>query len=99
VSGVDVRFLLEALEELWAAEEWYRMRSPDAADRFIREIRRAVGLISRSPRTWPSIGRNARRFVLTRFPFSVVYRIEDSGVCVVAVAHAKRRYAYWRGRK
>jgi hypothetical protein len=35
---------------------------------------------------------DTRRYLLRRFPFSVVYRIEDSGVCIVAVAlvHSSR---------
>jgi plasmid stabilization system protein ParE len=94
-----VRFLAEAQEELWASEAWYRERSPAAANRFMEEVRRAVALIAAFPRRWPAIRRNARRYTLRRFPFAIVYRIEDSGVCVVAVAHAKRRFAYWRDRE
>jgi plasmid stabilization system protein ParE len=94
-----VRFLVEAQEELWATHEWYRLRSPTAARRFAHEIRRAVALIAASPHTWPVLRRNTRRYVLKRFPFSIVYRVEDSRVCVVAVAHAKRRYGYWRDRE
>lgn len=98
-DDAPVRFLVEAQEDLWAAHEWYRVRSPAAARRFVREIRRAVALIAASPRTWPVVRRNTRRYVLKRFPFSVVYRIEDSEVCIVAIAHAKRGYAYWRDRE
>lgn len=94
-----VRFLVEAQEEAWAAEAWYRARSPEAAAGFARELRRAVARITESPRTWPVIRRNARRYFLRRYPFRIVYRVEDSGVCVVAVAHAKRRFGYWRDRR
>lgn len=98
VEAAGVRFLLEARDEAWAAEAWYRYRSPAAADRFVRELRRAIVLIAESPTRWPALRRNARRYVLRRFPFSVVYRVEDSGVCIVAVAHAHRRAGYWRSR-
>jgi hypothetical protein len=33
-----------------------------------------------------------------RFPYRVVYVVVGSDVDVVAVAHAKRRAAYWRRR-
>ena len=33
-----------------------------------------------------------------RFPYRVVYLIIDSDIDVIAVAHAKRRPAYWRRR-
>ena len=93
-----VRFLEEAQVEAWAAEAWYRTRSLLAAERFVAALRQAVALIAENPRRWPVGRRNMRRYVLARFPFAVIYRIEDSGVCVVAVAHAKRRPGYWRRR-
>jgi hypothetical protein len=34
--------------------------------------------------------------VLRRFPFTIVYREAAQGIEVIAVAHAKRRPAYWR---
>ena len=36
--------------------------------------------------------------LLNRFPYSVVYRTDDQRIVIVAVAHAHRRPAYWRGR-
>lgn len=81
-----VRFLVEAQEELWAAHEWYRLRSPTAARRFVRDIRRAVALIAASPRTWPVVRRNTRRYGLKRFPFSI------------ATESRARACASWRSR-
>ncbi len=98
VERATVRVLVEARDEAWAAEAWYRARSPAAADRFVRELRRAISLIAESPARWPLARRNTRRYLLRRFPFSIVYRIEDSGICAVAIAHTKRRFAYWRDR-
>ena len=96
---VGVRFLVEAQADVWAAEAWYRARSPAVAASFVREVRSAVARISQSPRAWPVVRRNARRYGLKRFPFGIIYRVEDSGVCVIAVAHAKRRFGYWRDRQ
>lgn len=39
-----------------------------------------------------------RRYVFPRFPFSLVYRLRDHEVEVVAVAHGKRRPGYWQPR-
>jgi len=99
VEAARVRVLVDAQDEAWAAEAWYRLRSPAAADRFVRELRRAIALIAESPARWPLGRRNTRRYVMWRFPFSIVYRIEDSGVCIVAIAHARRRFGYWRDRE
>jgi plasmid stabilization system protein ParE len=93
-----VRFLEEAQADAWAAEAWYRARSPEAARRFVAALRQAVARIAEGPTRWRADKRNTRRYVLQRFPFSLVYRLDDMGVCVVAVAHAKRAPGYWRRR-
>jgi hypothetical protein len=39
-----------------------------------------------------------RALVGPRFPYSVVYLEDEDEIWVLAVAHAKRRPGYWRGR-
>jgi toxin ParE1/3/4 len=99
VPARDVRLFPEAEAEVIASERWYSQRSPSAAVAFIAEVDAALVRIGEGPDTWPRYRRGTRRFVLRRFPFSVVYRIEDEVVYVVAVAHAKQRPEYWRRRK
>jgi plasmid stabilization system protein ParE len=98
VASSAVRFLEAAQAEAWAIEAWYRERSPAAADRFIVALRQAVVGIAEQPRRWPPGRRGTRHCLLWRFPFRVAYRIDDLGVCVVAIAHAKRRPGYWSNR-
>jgi hypothetical protein len=45
-----------------------------AASRFVVELNRAIALIAEAPQRWPTGVRGTRRFLLQRFPFSVVYR-------------------------
>jgi hypothetical protein len=40
----------------------------------------------------------ARTYLLQRFPFSVVYRVEARRILIVAVAHARRRPGSWKSR-
>jgi hypothetical protein len=54
--------------------------------------------IQRMPATWPSFAHGTRRFLLKRFPCSVIYRADDTRIVVIAVAHAQRRPDYWRRR-
>jgi len=93
-----VRLFPEAEAEVVANRRWYAQRSQAAAAAFIAEIDDAIARIGESPETWPRYRRGTRRFVLRRFPFSVVYRVEEDAVYVVAVAHAQRRPEYWRRR-
>jgi toxin ParE1/3/4 len=84
-----------AADEAEAAERWYRERNESAATRFRVELDRAVELIAERPEAAPPYVGNARRFLLRRFPFFVVYQVFNQRIRVVAVAHARRRPLYW----
>lgn len=93
-----LRIRSEAREEINAAFEWYFERSPEAADAFLTEMGATMALIAAHPQHYPAYTRNTRRRVLAGFPYSAIFQEKDEIVLVVAVAHAKRRVAYWRGR-
>jgi toxin ParE1/3/4 len=86
----------EALAEFKAAVTWYLDRSESAAVNFVAEIDNAIELITASPRRWPSAEPGARKFVLQRFPYAIVYRERILDVQVLAIAHGHRRPEYWK---
>jgi plasmid stabilization system protein ParE len=94
----ELEYLEEALQEAEAAARWYAERSVTAAAAFSREMDSAESAITRFPEAWPSFDHGTRRYLLQRFPFSVVYRVEARRVLIVAVAHALRRPGYWKSR-
>jgi plasmid stabilization system protein ParE len=94
----EVRYLVEALEEAEAAAAWYAARSPSAASSFDAELAAAEQAISQYPLAWPPFESDTHRYLLRRFPFSVVYYLEAHRAVIVAVAHAHRRPGYWRSR-
>jgi plasmid stabilization system protein ParE len=93
---VDV--LPQAVDEAREARNHYRSKSPTVEEAFRQEIERAVALIQGHPETWPTYVHGTRRFVLHRFPYSLVYRTDGTSSLIVAIAHAKRKPGYWRSR-
>jgi len=95
-----VRFHPAATAEAEAAIRWYNERVPGLGDDFRVETVRGVERVAEAPLTWPTSAYDprARRLVLARFPYALVYVVTAQGVVVVAVAHARRRPAYWRKR-
>ncbi|MEA2327975.1 MAG: hypothetical protein QOE68_2934 [Thermoanaerobaculia bacterium] len=93
-----IRFFLEASEEIEDASNWYGRRSPAAQIAFLREVDHSIAAIVKAPQRWTSYVDGTRRYVFRKFPYSVVYFIDDGMVFIVAVAHDKRRTGYWRGR-
>jgi toxin ParE1/3/4 len=92
------RFHPLAWEELEAADDWYQSRSFDASLAFLSDLDTASEDILQVPQRWPKYLYGTRRVVLQRFPFSVVYLDDPDLVTIIAVAHAKRKPGYWKGR-
>jgi plasmid stabilization system protein ParE len=99
VSGAELRFVPAASREVEDAVAWYLERSLKAGESFLREFERGLALVKETPRLWPRFEAGTRRYVLRRFPFSIIYRkFGEDTIEVVAVAHDKRRPGYWHGR-
>jgi plasmid stabilization system protein ParE len=87
-----------AWQEIEAADDWYLELSVDASIEFIAAVSDTLESISQSPRRWPKYLHGTRRFVLHRFPFSIVYLDASDVISIVAVAHNKRKPGYWKQR-
>jgi plasmid stabilization system protein ParE len=93
-----IEFHPAALEEAEAARDWYAERSLVASKAFISELIHAVEQLAEAPDRWPQYEAGTRRYVFPRFPFSLIYRILDRKIQIVAVAHVKRKPEYWKDR-
>lgn len=93
-----LEYLDAALVEAKEAARWYAQRSPTAAAGFVIELEAAAQAITEKPDTWPAYGQGTRRYLLRRYPYSLIYRVETARLVIVAVAHAHRRPGYWKQR-
>jgi hypothetical protein len=95
---MTLKFHQEDLREYDKALLWYARRSLLAPFNFEAEVDSMVERIVASPLTFPVIYRNKRKAVLRRFPFSLVFEHRSDSIIVFAIAHSKRKTAYWRKR-
>jgi hypothetical protein len=65
---------------------------------FAEEVKRATKRISEFANAWPPISKNARRFLLSRFPYGLIYLIQDDIIWIVAVTHLRRDPVIWKKR-
>ncbi len=66
---------------------------------FAAEFERAVALLCEYPKL-AAVWRNGRRrFPMRRFPYSIIYYLDQEELRVVAIAHHRRRPGYWSGRR
>src|SRR5262245_51116970 len=95
---MKVRLHPEARAELIEARNWYYERSPISAVAFAHTVDQAVSRIKAAPKTYPLGDHGTRRLVLQRFPFNIYYRIGETDILIVAIAHQKRGPGYWAER-
>lgn len=92
---MKVRFLTLAQQELDDATAWYDERAEGLGQEFLDELDRTVRRAISFPRSCPEIEAGIRRCLIARFPYGLIYGIDDDTIVVVAVAHLHRRPDYW----
>jgi plasmid stabilization system protein ParE len=95
---LPVDYLPEARRDFDESFDWYAERSDHAAVRFANAVDVALAAIADDPKRFAAIDEIHRECPMARFPFHVIYRVAADRVVVVAIAHAKRRPGYWKGR-
>jgi plasmid stabilization system protein ParE len=95
---MNIRQLTAATTELREALEWYRTRSPRAAAELWLRVQDARRSITIFPNAAPAMGPKTRRFILSGFPYDVVYRVTSDEILIIAYAHHSRRPIYWASR-
>jgi plasmid stabilization system protein ParE len=91
-------FLPAAEADYRQALAWYQARSPRAAAGFEAAVEDALRRIAGVPEQWPLCDDRHRFYVLRRYPYSIIYRIESGDILVIAVAHSSRSATYWQRR-
>jgi len=95
---MQLQFFEEAEQEVEEQRAWYRKRSEAAEAGYLRELDHAIEQVIAAPDQWPQFLAGTRRYVFPKYPFSLIYFAERDVISVVAIAHEKRKPAYWRKR-
>src|SRR5690625_7268459 len=94
---MQVIYLREAEIELLETTAYYEDKSTGLGGDFLDKVYTTVKLINRMPEAFPAINSYARRALLSRFEYGIVYRTFNNQVIILAVMHLKRRPNYWNG--
>ncbi|MGB1017150.1 MAG: type II toxin-antitoxin system RelE/ParE family toxin [Nannocystaceae bacterium] len=88
----------EASAELREATAWYTARSRMVGRRFVDAYKHGRGLIAEAPARWMEIEPGIRSLRLERYPYSLIYVVEDNLALVLAVMHQRQHPDTWRDR-
>jgi toxin ParE1/3/4 len=97
---MKLKFHPEARSDLREGKAFYRHRSPLAAVAFANHIAAALSRIVEAPLRYPLGEHDTREHVLSsRFPYTIIYRVRNNLVVIVAIAHHSREPRYWHHRQ
>jgi toxin ParE1/3/4 len=90
----------EADEELTDAVAFCAQQfSVAVAENFLATFELKVDLIAEFPGVGTATSKGRRLFPLGRYPYSILYRVDNGVVQISAIAHHSRQPDYWRKRK
>lgn len=92
---MNVRFLTLAQQEVDEAVVWFDERVEGKGIVFLDELDRVVRLVKAYPLSPTEIEPEIRRCLFAKFPYSMIYGIENDTIVVIAVAHSRRSPRYW----
>lgn len=90
-----VIFSPEARLEFEDAERYYDKQVEGQGSRFRAEVKAALSRMRAWPLACPEERSGIRRLLLSRFPYKLLYSLENDQIYVIAVAHQHRQPDYW----
>ena len=93
-----LEFHPEAELEFIEAAAYYELQVSGLGQRFGADVRRALDILLAHPEIGITVDADLRKYVLQRFPFSLIYSLSPDVLRVEVLAHQSRRPEYWRSR-
>jgi len=84
--------------ELLDALKYYHEISPELSEDLLNKFQDSINLIFARPKLNPLIKRKYRKVNLERFPYKVIFSLDDDVIKILAFTHHKRKPSYWKGR-
>lgn len=79
--------------------KYYEKKAEGLGDDFLIDVNTTFQLIKTLPEASPLINSYARRALLSRFEYGIVYRTFNNQIIILAIMHLKRKPNYWNNRK
>lgn len=91
-----IKFHSEARNEFFEAADYYEEQVVGLGDDFIDEVEKVLDVIEQQPASGTKITKTERRFLVSRFPYGIIYSIEEDQIIVLAVMNLRRKPGYWK---
>jgi plasmid stabilization system protein ParE len=81
----------EAILDIKEAFDWYEEQRKGLGDELLEEIEECYNKLREHPQYYTYLNNRFRRIKVKRFPYLLIYEIEDLKVIVNSLHHAKRK--------
>jgi toxin ParE1/3/4 len=95
---VKLTYHPEAKFEITEAATYYEGCRDGLGRAFLETVEQGANSILAEPERWRRITGPWRRYLLNRFPYGIIYRVNEGAVFVAAVMHLHRKPGYWKDR-
>ena len=92
---MKIKIVEPARREFLEAKEYYEIEQSGLGNKFATEIKRAIKRIKGYPDAFPEAIRGVRKCAIHKFPYKILYAIEQKDILILAFAHQHRRSNYW----
>jgi len=96
---VTIKFHSEARKEFFQAANYYEEQVVGLGDIFIDEVGNVLEVLEQYPSSGTKITSTERRFLVSRFPYGIVYTVDDNLITIFAVMNLRQKPGYWKSRK
>ncbi|MEA3352707.1 MAG: type II toxin-antitoxin system RelE/ParE family toxin [Campylobacterota bacterium] len=88
----------DIVSDIKGSYEWYEEKLQGLGDSYLDELEDGYTAIQNFPETWATFQYGFKRYILNRFPFSIIYKSTEKEIFIIAVMHNSRRPNYWLDR-
>ncbi|MBO6524988.1 MAG: type II toxin-antitoxin system RelE/ParE family toxin [Balneolaceae bacterium] len=95
---MTLKFHSEAKIEFFETAEYYEEQVVGLGDDFIDEVEKVLDVIEQYPMLGTKITADERRFLVSRFPYGIIYSVKEDLITIFAVMDLRRKPGYWKSR-
>lgn len=95
---MNIILISPADKELEESIDYYNDQLTGLGDQFYPAFLATINYLSHAPDAWRKIGENTRRINIKRFPYLVLYVIDEKDILITCIAHQHRNPTYYSDR-
>jgi len=92
---MQIEFHPDVVNDLEGSFNWYEDQLNGLGYQFLDELESGFTAIKNFPDTWANFQYGFKRYILNRFPFSIIYTVSNDQIFVIAIMHNSRKPGYW----